>query len=149
MTDIRFYHLQSQSLEQALPALLSKALEKGSRIVVKAGEAKDVERLNEVLWTFDPNSFLPHGSAKDGQPQDQPIWITATDENPNNADVLILTGGTESAMQGDFKLCCDMFDGRDEDAVAGARARWKTYKEAGHSVTYLQQTDRGGWETKS
>lgn len=149
MTDIRFYHLQSQTLEQALPALLAKALEKGSRVVIRTGDAKEAERLNELLWTYDPNSFLPHGSAKDGHAADQPVYLAGSDENPNGADVLILTGGAGSARMDEFKLCCDMFDGRDENAVSGARARWKAYKDAGHSVTYLQQTPRGGWETKS
>jgi DNA polymerase-3 subunit chi len=42
-----------------------------------------------------------------------------------------------------------MFDGNDYEAVTSARARWKTYKAAGHDLTYWQQTDRGGWEKKA
>lgn len=149
MTDIRFYHLQSQSLEQALPALLSKALEKFSRVVVKTPDDKEAERLCESLWIARPDSFLPHGTAKDGFAEEQPVWLTPSEENPNGADVLILTGGAQTEKSGDFKLCCEIFDGRDENAVKEARARWKTYKDAGHSVTYFQQNATGGWEQKN
>lgn len=147
MTDIRFYHLDRQSLEQVLPSLLSRALDQGHRIVVKTSDEKQAERLNETLWVYDPNSFLPHGTAKDGFADKQPVWITVSDENPNNADLLVLTQGTQSPAIADFKLCCEMLDGNDEQAVSAARTRWKAYKDAGHSVTYWQQSAKG-WEKK-
>ena len=106
------------------------------------------ERLNDYLWTYNPNSFLPHGSKKDGHAELQPIWLTSEDENPNDADVLILTGGAASENMNDYQLCCELFDGRNEAAVTEARTRWKTYQEAGHDITYWQQGDKG-WEKKS
>jgi DNA polymerase III subunit chi len=48
----------------------------------------------------------------------------------------------------DFALCCEMFDGNDEDAVAAARGRWKAYKEQGHATSYFQQDDGGRWQQK-
>jgi DNA polymerase-3 subunit chi len=33
-------------------------------------------------------------------------------------------------------------------AVEAARARWKDYKNAGHALTYWQQSDAGRWEQK-
>ncbi len=149
MAEIRFYHLESQNLDTALPALVSKALSKGHRIVIKAPDNAEVERLNTHLWAFDPNSFLPHGSKKDGHNTDQPVWLTDNDETPNNADVLILTHNCEHTDLGKFKLICDMFDGRNNDAVQAARTRWKSYKEAEHDVTYWQQAAQGGWAEKS
>ena len=49
----------------------------------------------------------------------------------------------------DYKRCFELFDGRDDAAVADARERWKTYKAAGHAMAYWQQTDSGGWEKKA
>ena len=148
MTEIRFYHLERQPLERALPALLSKALSGGHKIIVRAKDEREVERLNEHLWTYNPDSFLPHGSQKDGFTEDQPIYLTAQDENPNGAGVLILTQGAASEKLEEFDLCCEMLDGRDEQAVSEARQRWKSYKEAGHDITYWQQSAQG-WEKKS
>ncbi len=147
MTEIRFYHLERQSQDQVLPTLLAKALDGGHRIVVKTADDSQTQRLNEYLWTYNPDNFLPHGSKKDGNAELQPIWLSSKDENPNSADVLIVTQGSETAMSSDFSLCCEMLDGHDGDAIKAARARWKDYKEDGHSVTYWQQGERG-WEEK-
>lgn len=150
MSEIRFYHLERQSLEEVLPALLAKAYENGHKIIVKTSNEKHVQHLNDLLWTYNPNSFLPHGCEKTGQAADQPIWITDKDENPNGADVLILTHGTHSETVNDFALCCEVFDGRDDIMLSSARARWKSYKdeETEHSLTYWQQ-GQNGWEKKA
>lgn len=148
MTDIRFYHLQTQTLEQALPKLLMKAYGTDKKIVLRAQDSKQVEDLNQLLWTFHPNVFLPHGSKKDGYAELQPIWITDKDENPNDAEILVLTHGVESDSVGDFEMCCDMFNGFDDEQVKSARGRWKGLKDAGHELTYWQQTEQGGWEQK-
>ena len=148
MTEIGFYHLQRSSLEKALPRLLEKVLDAGKRAVVIAGSEERVEALNTALWTYHPGSFLPHGSAADGNAAEQPVWLTERDENPNGAQVLVLTDGATSAHVEDFERCFELFDGNDEAAVRAARERWKAYREAGHAVTYWQQTD-GGWEKKA
>ena len=149
MTEIRFYHLQRQSEEQVLPSLLSKALSNGHKIIVKCANDVDKEKLNEYLWTYHPDSFLPHGSSKDGNAQVQPIWLTSQDENPNGADVLILSQGAKADKLESFTLCCEMLDGHDENAVQDARMRWKSYKEQGFDVTYWRQSDQGTWEKKA
>ncbi|MGB0720101.1 MAG: DNA polymerase III subunit chi [Bdellovibrionales bacterium] len=148
MTEIRFYHLERSSLEQALPALVGKAYNMGHKIVIQTGSSQTTEDLSTHLWTYDPNSFLPHGSAKDGNAEHQPIWLTDQDENPNNADVLITVKGGASANIDAYKLCCDMFDGRNENELSAARARWKTLKDAGFTLTYWQQ-GQNGWEKKA
>lgn len=148
MTDVRFYHMRTKRLEQALPEILAKALERGRRVVVKAGSKERVEALSLALWTQDPASFLPHGHMKDGFEAAQPIWLTTEDENPNNADMLMLTDGAASLNIADFSLCCEMFDGGDDTAVSAARTRWKEYKDKGFTVTYFQQDENGKWAQK-
>ncbi len=146
---MRFYHLTARPLEQALPQILTKALAGGHRIVVRTANERDTARLNELLWTFRPDSFLPHGATGDGYENAQPVLLTDKDENPNGAGMLVLTGSTDSAHLGDYKLCCALFDGRDETAVSQARAQWKACKEAGHEIAYWQQDERGGWTQKA
>ncbi len=149
MTEVGFYHLQRAGLEQALPKLLEKVVGNGLRAIVLASSEERVESLNARLWTYGDRSFLPHGSAADGFAAEQPIFLTTAEENPNGATVPVLVDGTDPAYLGDFDRALDMFDGRDDEAVAAARARWTARQDAGHDVTYWQQKPEGGWERKT
>lgn len=145
MTEIGFYHLRNLTLDRALPQLLEKAFAGGYRVVLIAGSAERVDHLNALLWTYGDAAFLPHGSAKDGDTARQPIWLTVDDENPNNADMLVLVDGATSQHVDRYKRVLDIFDGNDEAAVNSARGRWQQAKAAGHALTYWQQTEKG-WE---
>lgn len=149
MTEIRFYHLQRTRLEETLPVILERCHARGERVVVVAGSAERVEALAAHLWTYRPDSFLPHGTAKDGDGAAQPIYLTAGTENPNGAEVLVLSDGATHPAIGGFRLACELFDGQDDDAVAAARQRWQAYREAGHALVYFQQTPAGKWEEKA
>lgn len=149
MTSIAFYHLQKWPLDRALPKLLEKTVEAGKRAVVMAGSDDRVEVLNSLLWTYENGSWLPHGSGKDGAPEDHPVWLTTNDENLNQSQFLFLTDGASSEHIGDFERCFELFDGDDETALGTAREHWKTYKEAGFDLTYWQQNDSGKWTEKT
>ena len=147
MTEVAFYQLGAMPLERALPRLLERALGAGYRVVVLAGSQERVDHLDAVLWTYDDVSFLPHGTARDGEAERQPIWLTVADENPNGATMLVLVDGTMSERLGEYRRCLDIFDAG-EESVAAARDRWRRAKGAGHAVTYWQQGERG-WEQKA
>lgn len=149
MSEISFYHLTRQPLNKALPRLLEKVLAAGHRALVLAGSEERVEDLDAALWTYDAQSFLPHGSRALGHAERQPIFLTTAEENPNEADILVLVDGADPAFVGDFTRCLDMFDGNDDAAVEAARERWKRWKAAGHELTYWQQTEGGGWTRKA
>jgi DNA polymerase III subunit chi len=153
VTEVRFYHLQRARLEEVLPVILERCHQRAERVLVLAGSTERVEALAALLWTYRPDSFLPHGTAKDGEAARQPIYLAdsagETDSPngaPNGAQVLILSDGARHPRVGDFKLVCELFDGHDEAAVAAARTQWKACKEAGHAVVYFQQGDNGKWQ---
>lgn len=145
--EIRFYHLTASRLDHALPTLLQRTLGRGWKAVVLAGSSERVDALNQTLWTYESSSFLPHGSAKDGDAALQPVWLTDTPENPNAAQVLFLLDGMDCAFDG-FELVCTLFDGNDGEATDHARLQWKTWKEQGFPLTYWQQGENG-WEQKA
>lgn len=149
MTGVRFYHMTRTTLEHALPQMLEKTLERGQRAVVRANSEARVEALSGRLWTYHDRAFLPHGTAKDGRAERQPVWLTVADEAPNGAEVLFLTDGAMSERVADYALCVLLFDGRDEEALAQARGQWKDFKDAGHDVTYWQQDEGGRWSQKA
>lgn len=151
MTRIDFYHLQKQTLENVLPKLLEKAYATGSRIKIKVGNEARVEFLNALLWTYNDESFIPHGSKKDGFAKDQPIWLSSDDDNPNQAEMLFLVDGArfDLSQAENFSRIFNIFDGNDEDSLQQARAFWKEVAAAGVEKNYFQQDDSGRWNKKA
>jgi DNA polymerase III subunit chi len=149
MTEVLFYHLEHQPLERVLPSLVEKTLERGWRAVVQAGSEERVEALDTLLWTYREESFLPHGTRKDGNSDMQPVYLTASEENPNGATVRFLVDGAEAHELGGYARIVYLFDGRDASALEKAREQWKAAKDTGADVTYWQQSPEGRWEKKA
>lgn len=148
MTEVLFYHLQSHPLEQVLPVLLERCLERGWRALVLTGSEERVAALNAHLWSYRDDSFLPHGTEADGHAAAQPVYLSATFINPNQAQVLFLTDGADCEETAAFIRCVDLFDGNDAAATQAARDRYRRAVAAGFEVTYWQQTERGAWERR-
>lgn len=146
MTAINFYHLTKLPIGKALPKLLEKVIATKANVIVQAASDEAVEQLNKELWTYTTKFFLPHGSKKDGNESEQPIYLTASNENPNGATILAIAGNAEAENIDSFDKCLYMFDGNDEEQLKTARNRWKEYKESGFDITYWQQNPKGGWE---
>ena len=152
MSEVLFYHLERQTLEQALPLLLEATLKRGWKAVVQTGAEERVAALDTHLWTYKDEAFLPHAAKGDDRfaahIAAQPIWITDDGDTPNEANVLFLVDGAQRDGLEAFERCVFLFDGRDDESVARARADWAKLKEAGHELTYWQQTAEGAWEQK-
>jgi DNA polymerase-3 subunit chi len=147
--EIYFYHLERRTLEDILPALLERSLERGWRAVVQAASEERVEALDTRLWTYSDESFLPHGTARDGSAEAHPIYLTAGHDNPNEAEVRFLVDGAELADVAPYRRVVFIFDGRDEDAVVKARAQWQEARAKGLSVSYWQQDEQGRWQQRA
>jgi len=150
MTRFDFYHLQRAPLEQVLPKLCEKAYATGKRIKIMLGTDERVEFINSLLWTYNDESFLPHGSRKDGFIEEQPIFISASENNENNAALLILADGAQPDVQilSSYERVLNIFDGNDETALNNARAYWKEIKTLGGELHYWQQNTNGSFEQK-
>ena len=148
MPDVLFYHLQGQRLESALPLLLEKTLQRGWKAVVQAGSEERLKALDEALWIYREESFLPHGRVADGEPETQPILLTLEETHANAAEALFLVDRAPLPESYALERIILMFDGDDMEAVQEARAAWKTVTALGHPATYWQQED-GRWVKKA
>ncbi len=149
MTETLFYHLERRSLDDVLPGLIEKTLERGWRAVIRAESSERADAIDNLLWTYDDQTFLPHAQSGDGNPRRQPVLITVEDDNPNGADVLFCIGGAQPSSWTDVNGLTRvvlMFDGRDEAALAAARAAWKDAKAAGHDGTDWKESPSGRFE---
>ena len=155
MTDVWFYHLERQSLEQVLPILLDRAFARGWRSAVQATAPERIAALDELLWTWTDESFLAHGSLRDGDEAMHPIWLTTGTDNPNGAAMRVFVDGAEpeSVLADPASVPSEravvMFDGRDEDALGVARKQFRALRAAGHSLSYWRQAADGRWEKQA
>ena len=154
MTETLFYHLERRSLDDVLPTLVTRTLERGQRVLIKAESADRASAIDTLLWTYDDQSFLPHAQVGDGDAKRQPVLITTEDVNANGANVLFLVGGAEPpAWNGEEANALTrivlMFDGRDADSLQRARAAWKDAKAAGHDATYWKEMPSGKFEKQA
>ena len=151
MSEVLFYHLQ-QPLEKALPQLLEKTLQRGWKAVIRIGSQERLAALDDVLWTYRDDSFLPHGAAKDASSAIQPIFLTTDRERPNEAEVLFLVDNASSeeiAEANAYQRIVLVFDGNDEDQLVKAREDWKRARATAQEATYWQQNEQGLWQKKA
>ena len=149
MTEVLFYHLEQRTLEQVLPILLEKTLQRAWRAVVQTGSEERSEALSNALWTWRDDGFLPHGTTRDGNPEHQPVWLTHEDESPNGATVKFYVDGAALGDVSGLERAVYMFDGRDETAVETARNEWKQIAASDNDATYWQQDENGRWQKKA
>lgn len=147
MAEVWFYHLETKRLEDILPPLLEKCLERQWRVVVEAGSLERRDALNQHLWSYKEESFLPHGTSEDGFEETQPIYLTCKDENPNRSNVRFLVDRAPiTSISNEYERVILVFDGKDPEAVSEARVSWKELKATGYEVTYWKQNPQGRWE---
>ncbi|MGJ8529919.1 DNA polymerase III subunit chi [Maritalea sp.] len=148
MTEILFYHLEQRPLEAVLPLLLEKTLERGWRAVIEIGDEGALAGIDQALWTYREDSFLPHGLGDGDHAADQPIALVLDQSNPNNAQLRFFAKGAVPQEVGDYERLVFMFDGHDPDIVSRARQAWKALKDE-HQLTYWQQESNGKWVKKA
>ena len=148
MTEVLFYHLERHPLERVLPILVEKSLDRGWRVVIEAGSVERAGRLDEMLWTYRDDSFLPHALAGSDSEADQPVLLTADAGNANGANVRFFVDRAVPSSTGDYQRIVFLFDGHDPDAIAEARVAWKALRDD-NALTYWQQDANGRWDKKA
>ncbi|MCW5723598.1 MAG: DNA polymerase III subunit chi [Maricaulaceae bacterium] len=144
--ELWFYHLERTTLGDALPELLDKTLAKGWRALVRAGSEERAAVIDQMLWSWRDEAFLPHGRWDEPDPERQPILLTLDEDNRNSAQALFTVDGVEPEQPDAFERAVVMFDAGDATAVSAARALWKKAKDEGRAVSYWRQSVEGRWE---
>jgi DNA polymerase-3 subunit chi len=90
---VEFFNLARAGLSPAQGAARLAALHygRGRRVWIHARDQRQVEELDQALWTYDPASFLPHAPAGGPDQDQEPVVIAAEPAGPGPERVLILT----------------------------------------------------------
>jgi DNA polymerase III subunit chi len=146
---VNFYQLSRAGLDEALDMLLSRALQQGWRVMIRAPDRATLERLDAWLWLQPENGFLPHGLEGGGHEANQPVLL-GQGAAVNGAQGIFLLGAmtidmTEAAGMERVWL---LFDGADEAQISSARVQWKAVAKTGLPAQYWNDAS-GRWEKKA
>ena len=144
MTEIRFYHLQQTPLERALPSIAQRVVAGGGQLLIVSSDEAQRDAIDRLLWSYSPESFLPHGQAGGDDDAAQLILIADKAEPTNQAANIALIDGQwrEEALR--FDRAFHFFDA---DRIADARIAWKSLADRdGVERRYWKQDDAGKWE---
>ena len=140
---VDFYHLTGQPLDHVLPRIAERVLAGGGRLLVVAADAGERARIDRLLWTWQPQSFLPHGLSGNDGDAGQPVLIGAEPGAANGAGNIALADGLWRDDALAFDRAFHLFD---EAAIAPARAAWKSLAgREGIERRYWKQDESGRW----
>ena len=140
---VDFYHLTTRPLERVLPSIAERVLAAGDRLLIVA-EAARLPALDRLLWTYRPDSFLPHGCAGGEGDADQPVLLSTDVAPANHARNVALADGVWRDAALGFDRAFHFFD---EERIIATRQAWKALGDrADVERRYWKQSEAGGWE---
>ena len=134
MTLVGFYVVQSAAPGERLRVaarLADKAFQRGHRIFINAHDEAQAHALNDLLWSFRPASFLPHGLQ--GQEHSEAIAIGWGQEPEKHNDLLINLQLTIPPFFSRFQRVAEVVT-QDPASLTALRASWKFYQERGYQL---------------
>lgn len=141
---VDFYHLTRSPLDRVLPRIAERIVGDGGRLLVVVRDAAQAAAIDKLLWTYAPDSFLPHGISGAGQDDAQPVLISTGVEPVNAARHVALVAGEWRDEALAFDRAFHFFD---EAVIGQARTAWKALADReGVERRYWKQLETGGWE---
>ena len=139
---VDFYHLAATPLERVLPRICERLLEGGERLLIVA-EPSLLRQLDEQLWTYSVDSFVPHGRSDKADPEKQPILLSSEVQPLNGAANIALADGVWHDEALAFARTFYFFDSGHLDT---ARGTWRALKDKPEAEPrYWKQDERGKW----
>jgi DNA polymerase III subunit chi len=137
MPKIDFYILATDNENHRLEfvcRLIEKAYKNQRRIYVHAKDRDAAHQLDELLWTYRDECFLPHHLYGEGPNPLPPIQIGFDIKPDQHRDILINLHSTIPDFFTQFSRVCEVIS-NDPDCQAAARDNYRAYRAQGHDIT--------------
>ena len=134
MTSIDFYLLSSDQLATRLQyacRLAHKAWQKGHRVYLHCQDEAAAEQLDQLLWSFREEAFLPHALL--GEQTDEPVICGSGDDPGAQQDLLINLSDNTPGFFSRFARLAEIVVEQDPVRVP-ARERFRFYRERGYPL---------------
>ena len=108
--------------------LVRKAHDGGFPTLVLARDAEQAEALDELLWAFDDDAYIPHQIAGDEEDDLAPVLIATPDMDVPLRPLLVNL--RDAVVEGSFDRVLEVVPA-DDSAREPLRERWRAYKARG------------------
>lgn len=130
---VDFYVLKSSTAQQRWTfacRLTEKAYLQALRVVLWSESAAEAEAIDELLWTFDERSFVPHQIHRNAAVLDAaaPVRLTPDADSIGATDLLVNLSGRLPDRLERFSRIAEIVDADAERRRLG-RERFKAYRE--------------------
>ncbi|MED5484971.1 MAG: DNA polymerase III subunit chi [Pseudomonadota bacterium] len=151
MTQIIFYSTAPLQVEKTLFALLEKSLEKGNKSLLLFKDKEKCLSINEQLWTYKQNSFLPHISEDDQiyDNIDVPVYLSTKNENPFKAELLFSIDGFLPDNIDHFERVIIIIDVNDELLNEKYKNYYLDINKNFEDIVFYKSDDNGKWIEKN
>ena len=137
MTEITFVEVNASRIELRACEIAGENHARGRRVQILAVDQEQAERLDDLLWTFKPESFIPHGLWV-GSPDEpeQPVVITTKRDAVEGMDCLLMMGYSEVDLVSRFSHAVHLVVPDNQERLESSRRYWTLLKDAGFSLTH-------------
>jgi DNA polymerase-3 subunit chi len=132
VTSIDFYFNAADRLEVAC-RLAGKAVAQKKRMLIYAPGADLAQRIDQMLWTWQALSFVPHCLASDAIAAETPVLIAKDAESAPDCEVLVNLSAQCPEFFARYPRLLEIVSRDDEDRKAG-RARYAWYRDRGYAI---------------
>ena len=132
MTRIDFYFDAADKLQVAC-RLSAKAAQQKLRVLIYTPDEAEAQRIDKMLWTWQPTGFLPHCMTNSPLAAQTPVLITHDPEDTPHDEVLLNLHSDWPPAFSRFRRLVEIV-GRDEQDREAARARFRFYRDRGYEI---------------
>lgn len=137
MTRVDFYISPShaaQARQQLACRIADKAYQQNCKIYIHTDSEQETRLLDDLLWTFKQDSFLPHACHGSEEQNNSAIVIGHQQQAPNvNKDVLINLARQVPLFFSQFERVAEMIN-ENEDQKQHGRDRFRFYRDRGYEL---------------
>lgn len=140
MPKVNFYLLR-QTSEQARNLLACKLAEQqsrqGQRVYIRLDSTTEASEMDQLLWRFTPESFMPHALCTDNVAADTAVLLGHEALPPSSTSCLLNLSSEPAQIHAGITAIAE-FVLNDEEAKARSRTRWNSYKQLGYELQLHQ-----------
>lgn len=144
MTQVEFYSVDEE--DSKLPfahitEVVKRGYRKGQKIFIHTENKKLAEKVDEILWTLDTKSFLPHQLVGEDENTKPPIEIGFGQTPKIRPDILINLSSEIPSFFSHFNWVFEYAHG-DDESKEKARSRFKFYRERGYPLNHRKLSNK-------